>query len=71
MVEAACKTLVTQRLKRSGMRWNIGGGQAILTFRSAAQSQRFDLAWDLVTSTYRTDVTPIDNVLSFQPRRAA
>ena len=56
MVEAACKTLVTQRLKRSGMRWNTDGGQAILTFRSAAQSQRFDRAWNLVASAYRTDV---------------
>ena len=71
MVEAACKTLVTQRLKRSGMRWNTDGGQAILTFRSAAQSQRFDRAWNLVASAYRTDVTPVDNVFPFQPRRAA
>jgi hypothetical protein len=29
VVEAACKTLVTHRLKRSGMRWEIAGGQAI------------------------------------------
>ena len=58
-------------LKRSGMRWNTDGGQAILTFRSAAQSQRFDRAWNLVASAYRTDVTPVDNVFPFQPRRAA
>ena len=56
---------------RSGMRWNTDGGQAILTFRSAAQSQRFDRAWNLVASAYRTDVTPVDNVFPFQPRRAA
>ena len=31
VVEAACKTLVTERLKRSGMRWREAGGQAILT----------------------------------------
>ena len=31
VVEAACKTLVVQRLKRSGMRWRIVGGQAVLT----------------------------------------
>jgi hypothetical protein len=29
VVEAACKTLVSQRLKRSGMRWRTEGGQAI------------------------------------------
>jgi hypothetical protein len=34
VVEAACKTLVSQRLKRSGMRWRHTGGQAILTFRA-------------------------------------
>ena len=34
IVEAACKTLVTQRLKRSGMRWRHIVGQAILTLRA-------------------------------------
>ena len=27
VTEAACKTLVTQRMKCAGMRWNINGGQ--------------------------------------------
>ena len=36
VVEAANKTLGTQRMKRSGMRWRIVGGQAVLTFRVAA-----------------------------------
>ncbi len=34
VVEAANKTLVAQRMKRSGMRWRIVGGQAVLTFRA-------------------------------------
>ena len=34
VVEAANKTLVTQRMKRSGMRWRIVGGQSVLTFRA-------------------------------------
>ena len=38
VVEATCKTLVTQRLKRSGMRWRRPGGQAILTLRALVQS---------------------------------
>jgi hypothetical protein len=29
-MEAACKTLVTQRMKRSGRAWTLAGGQAIL-----------------------------------------
>ena len=36
VVEATCKTLVPQRLKRSGMRWRHVGGQAILTLRGTA-----------------------------------
>jgi len=40
VVEAAGKTLVTQRLKQSGMRWAKSGGQAILTLRSLIQSER-------------------------------
>jgi hypothetical protein len=36
VVEAACKTLATQRLKRSGMSWR-DGKQAILTIRSLQQ----------------------------------
>ena len=45
VVEAACKTLVTQRMKRSGMRWRITGGQAVLTFRALIKSGHFDRAW--------------------------
>jgi hypothetical protein len=52
VVEAACKTLVTQRLKCSGMRWDYEGGQAILTFRALSHSQLFDNAWSLVEKHY-------------------
>ena len=45
VVEAACKTLVAQRLKRSGMRWRIVGGQAVLTFRALIKSGLFEHAW--------------------------
>ena len=43
-VEAARKTLVTERLERSGMRWGRRGGRAILAPRSFVQSRRFDHA---------------------------
>ena len=71
VVEAACKTLATQRLKRSGMRWRHAGGQAILTLRALVQSQRFDPAWALLSSTYRREVHFPDNVLAFPRQRAA
>ena len=45
VVEAANKTLVAQRMKRSGMRWRIVGGQAVLTFRALLKSGRFESAW--------------------------
>ena len=59
IVEAACKTLVTQRLRRSGMRWRHPGGQAILTFRAQVQSERFELAWPLLAATYKAAVSPL------------
>ena len=51
VVEAANKVLVTQRLKRSGMRWKIDGGQAVLTFRALIKSDRFDTAWEILTAS--------------------
>jgi hypothetical protein len=43
--EAACKTLVAQRMKHSGASWREPGGQAILTLRGLAQSDRLGHAW--------------------------
>ncbi|MCY4320549.1 MAG: UPF0236 family protein, partial [Alphaproteobacteria bacterium] len=54
VVEAACKTLVTQRLKRSGMRWGLQGGQAVLTVRALIKSGRFDRAWDTLMGDHDT-----------------
>ena len=71
VVEAACKTLVTQRLKRSGMRWRHAGGQAILTLRALVQSSRFDQAWALLSDTYRQEVIVPNNVVAFPRTRAA
>ena len=63
VTEAACKTLVTQRLKQSGMRWSQKGGQAILNLRGWAQSERFDQAWALLAAEYRSEVTLLNNVV--------
>ena len=62
VVEAACKTLVTQRLKGSGMAWTMAGGQAILTLRSLLQSGRWGQAWPLLAADFRHPVViPDDN----------
>jgi hypothetical protein len=55
VVEAACKTLATQRLKRSGMRWR-DGKQAMLTIRSLQQRQRWSAAWALLAAHFRVPV---------------
>lgn len=70
VVEAACKTLVTQRMKRSGMRWRHEGGQAILTLRALVQSDRFDHGWRLIAQRYRAHVTAPANVVAFPGTRA-
>jgi len=56
VVEAACKTLVTQRLKGSGMAWSPAGGQAILTLRSLIQSNRWPRAWAQLSAAFRQPV---------------
>jgi hypothetical protein len=65
VVEAACKSLVAQRLKQSGMRWGYEGGQAILNVRGWVQSDRFDAAWALLAATYKSEITLLNNVVPF------
>ena len=54
-VEAAAKTIVGHRLKRSGMRWTRQGGQQILNLRVQVQSKRWDAFWNW----YLKQTTPI------------
>jgi len=58
VVEAACKTLATQRLKRSGMSWR-DGKQAVLTIRSLQQSDRWASAWALLAGHFRVEVIAV------------
>ena len=44
-VEAGCKAVIGQRLKLSGMRWNIPGATGILTLRCEQASNRFERIW--------------------------
>lgn len=62
VIEAACKTLVTQRMKCSGMAWSPAGGQAILTLRSLIQSARWSRAWNLLAADFRQPVTIVKSV---------
>jgi hypothetical protein len=70
VVEAACKTLVAQRLKLSGMRWG-RGAQAILTARGWDQSERFDAAWALLAAAHQVEVHVLARVIPFEPPKPA
>ena len=59
VVEAACKTVVSERLKQSGMRWSMRGGQAILTLRSLIQSDRWEGAWRILAGSYQKKVLAV------------
>nr|MBA2663198.1 hypothetical protein [Lujinxingiaceae bacterium] len=45
-VEATAKTVVTQRMKRTGSRWKMHGGQTIIRLRTLATSDRWDAVCD-------------------------
>ena len=66
VVEAACKTLASTRMKRSGMRWGHTGGQAILTLRSRQQSGEFDVTWRLL---HADRVGTVQNLREAPPER--
>ena len=54
VTEAACKTVFTQRMKQSGMTWNVGTGQWILDLRVIHLSG----VWTEVYQAYLQSKTP-------------
>ena len=58
VTEAACKTLVKQRLCGSGMRWKIKGAKVVLSLRALVQTtDRWQQFWEKIThmgSGYQT-----------------
>jgi hypothetical protein len=46
VVEAGCKTMIGQRLKRSGMEWSVRGANAIIALRCTLNSGRFEEFWE-------------------------
>jgi hypothetical protein len=45
IAEAACKTVVSTRAKRAGMRWTPDGLDALLALRTSVLNQEFDRDW--------------------------
>ena len=54
--EAAAKTLVGTRMKRSGARFIQHGGQTILTLRATLKSDRFEPLFDVLVDQYKADI---------------
>lgn len=48
VVEAACKTVVGQRLKQSGMLWGRPGAESVLELRCALLGNRWDECWNRI-----------------------
>ena len=55
--EAAAKTLVGVRMKRSGARFSQHGGQTVLSLRAALKSRRLDDLMDVLGASYKGTVT--------------
>ena len=52
ITEAACKTVFTQRLKLSGMRWSLSGAQTILNLRVILLSGIWDEVYQAAVEDY-------------------
>ncbi len=46
VVEAGCRTLIGERLKRSGMFWSLRGANGIIASRCCQISGRFEDFWE-------------------------
>jgi hypothetical protein len=46
VVEAGCRTIVAQRLKRSGMHWTVRGANAIISLRCLILSGHWEAFWE-------------------------
>src|SRR5437667_1994677 len=46
VIEAGCKTIIGQRLKRSGMHWTVRGANAIIALRCCRMSGRWEEFWE-------------------------
>ncbi|MBX3232376.1 MAG: hypothetical protein KF837_33935 [Labilithrix sp.] len=62
------QTVVTQRLKQSGLRWSATGAQAILTPGGWDPSDRFDEARALLAAEFHAGITVLANVIALKPK---
>lgn len=72
VTEAACKTVFTQRLKNSGMRWSHDGAQMILTLRTILLSKSWSSTYAACLATaYPSNLRPYGtNILEHRNKAA-
>ena len=61
VVESACKQIVTERMKLSGMRWK-NGAQWIMTLRSILLSNIWQAAFSRMLTAFPQCTTPVDHL---------
>jgi hypothetical protein len=71
ITEAACKTVFTQRLKRSGMAWTVAGGQVILDLRVIWLSGVWEHVHQRYLASQPMPMTQEERTKGAQPRQQA
>ncbi|MDE0303591.1 MAG: hypothetical protein OXI87_01715 [Albidovulum sp.] len=54
VIEGACRSVVCERLKKSGMFWSVAGANKILALRCAVESNAFDDFWEFWAEEKKT-----------------
>ncbi|MDE0531967.1 MAG: ISKra4 family transposase, partial [Albidovulum sp.] len=54
VIEGACRSVVCERLKKSGMYWSVAGANKILALRCAVESNTFDDFWEFWAEEKKT-----------------
>jgi len=72
VTEAACKTVFTQRLKNSGMRWSATGARTILTLRTILLSHSWSATYGAtLRAAYPAELRPYGESSSHTAKSAA
>jgi hypothetical protein len=72
VTEAACKTVFTQRLKNSGMRWSHAGARTILTLRTILLSHSWTATYEAtLRSAYPAGLRPYREISPRTVKNAA
>lgn len=72
VTEAACKTIFTQRLKNSGMRWSHEGAKTMLTLRTILLSKTWSSTYTAyLTNRYPSDLRPYEKPPPSEAKTAA